>query len=260
MEKEYSEKLLLFSKIIKLSMKVSRLAGGRIAESDKITWACILNTKICVTGTSLFILTPESDITTKKIAHWDFSTMFTLARNIMECYQTMFYLCIDNVTEEELFARKKLFNLHDYYSRKKLFSFTTEKEEDIEIEKTVIQELSETAYFKNLEEKQQKHFLKGENSFFVNREDIEEKMGNDKNEFKFLYKLFSSNTHSFPMGFFGMLDGTRGTGMKSEVEIHYSGLALDVAGGYIKESTKNILSFFGDINDLLTKEEKQQLE
>jgi hypothetical protein len=52
-------------------------------------------------------------------------------------------------------------NDYYYYSRKKLFSFITEQEEDIEIKKTVIRELTEAKYFKNLEEKQQKNFLKG---------------------------------------------------------------------------------------------------
>jgi hypothetical protein len=80
-------------------------------------------------------------------------------------------------------------------------------------------------------------------------------MGNDKNEFK----LFSSNSFSFPMVFFGMIDGTRGTGMKIEVEIHYFGLVHDVAGGYFKESTKNDKIFFVDINNLLSNEEKLQI-
>ena len=58
-----------------------------------------------------------------------------------------------------------------------MFSFTTDKSEDKEIEEFVIKELTENIYFKTLDEKQQKHFLKGETAFFISREDIEEKTG-----------------------------------------------------------------------------------
>jgi len=47
--------------------------------------------------------------------------------------------------------------------------------------------------------------------------------------FKLLYKLFSSNTHSFPMGFYRMLGGERGAGVKNKVEIGYNGLGLETA-------------------------------
>jgi len=258
-EKYYIDNLKKYSNTIDLAIKVSKFSAGRQVE-DKIVWACVLYTKMCVTGLSILILAPNSKIADKKIPHWDFASLFSLTRNLMECYQTMFYLCVDNVSIDELKARRKLFNLHDYYSRKKLFSFTDEKQEDKNIEEFVINELTETQYFRGLDEKQQKHYLKGENAFFMNREDIEEKAGTGKNDFKLLYKLFSSNTHSFPMGFYGMLEGERGTGVKSEIEIGYNGLALETAQQYIKQATNNILDFFPDIKLKLTKTEKNYLK
>lgn len=254
----YIENLKKYSKTINLALNVSKLAASRQAE-DKVVWACVLYTKMCVTGLSIFVLTPESEIAKKKIQHWDFSSLFSLTRNLMECYQTMFYLCVDEVSSDELNARRKLFNLHDYYSRKKLFSFMTDKNEDKEIENIVVKELIETDYFKNLDQKQQKYFLKGDNAFFISREEIEARIGTDKNEFKLLYKLFSSNTHSFPMGFYGMLEGERGTGVKSEVEVGYSGLALEIAEQYIRQASNNMIKFFPDIFQQLTSEEKNTL-
>lgn len=114
----------------------------------------------------VFILPPDNKIAEKKIEHWNFSSLFSLARNLMECYQTMFYLCVDQVSSDELNARRKLFNLHDYYSREKLFSFTSEKEDNNEIEEFVTEELTEIEYFKSFNEKQQKYFLKGDYAFF----------------------------------------------------------------------------------------------
>lgn len=253
----YSEKFSKFSNTLSVAIKISILAKGRFVTEDKKAWACVLHTKLCVTANSLLILAPKIEI---KDEHWDFSSMFTLARNIMECYQTLFYLCFDNVTDSELFARKKLFNLHDYYSRVKLFSFMDEKQENPEMEKNVINELSQTDYFKKLTEKQQAHFLKGENAFFISREDIEEKIGRDKNEFKMLYKLLSSNTHSYPMGFYRIQGGERGTSVETNVEVGYSALALEISEQYLLDSCNRMLEFFPDIKNNLTEKEKGYIE
>lgn len=257
--KYYSESFLKYSNTLPVAIKISTLAAGRLVYDDKKVWACILHTKLCVSANSLLILAPKIDIK-DETPYWDFSSMFTLARNIMECYQTLFYLCFDNVSDSELFARKKLFNLHDYYSRVKLFSFTDDKQEDPEIEKKVVEELSETEYFKSLTGKQQSHFLKGENAFFINREDIEEKIGREKNEFKLLYKLLSSNTHSYPMGFYGILGGGRGTSVETEVEVGYSALALEISEQYLNHSSNNMLEFFPDIKEKLSSKEKSYIE
>lgn len=257
-DKYYCDTLANYTRTVNLAIKISRLAAGRQVE-DKVIWACILYTKMCVTGLSILILAPENEAANKKISHWDFSSLFSLTRNLMECYQTLFYLSVDNVSGDELKARRKLFNLHDYKSRKKLFSFTPTKLDNEDIEKSVVEELIDTIYFKNLDEKQQKHFLKGDNAFFISREEIEEKMGKDKNDFKLLYNLFSNNIHSFPMGFYGMIDGERGIGIKSDVEIKYSGLALETAEQYIRDASKNITDFFPDIFDDLTGDEKASI-
>jgi len=253
-EIDYPENLNIYTKNINLAIKVSTLAKGRQVE-DKVFWACVLFTKMCVTGMSIFVLSPNSEVATEKIEHWDFSSLFSLTRNLMESYQTLFYLCIDKITDNERKARRKLFNLHDYYSRKKLFSFTSEPIEDKDIEELVIRELKETEYFKNLPEKQQQHFLKGEHSFFISREDIEEKTGTNRDDFKFIYKLLSSNTHTFPMGFYRMMDGERGTGVRSKTEVAYSSYALYISSHYLVEATKNMLVFFPDILKTLTKDE-----
>ena len=257
-ELDYKERLTNYTNTIKTSIKVSRFAAGRQADDRKV-WACLLYTKICVTGTSIFILCPNSDIAEKKVPHWDFSSIFSLTRNVIECYQTFFYLCIEKISDDEFKARRQLFNLHDYYARKSLASFAGQNFNNEEVTTQLSNALKDTAYFKNLDQKQQKHFLKGDNAFFLNREEIETRMGNDKNHFKLLYKLFSSNTHSYPMGFYGMLEGARGTGVKSEVEIGYHGLALEIVEQYIRRAANDIIEIFPDIKDKLTKKEVEHL-
>jgi hypothetical protein len=257
---DYNVSLLKYSETLRICQKVSEFGARRQVE-DKLVWACILFTKLCVTGYSINILAPNSNVAVKKIPFWDFASLFTLTRNLIECYHTFYYLCVENITKDEYKARRSLFNLHDIHSRKTLFSFSDgESGFDQNVLDTVKDELTNTEYFKSLGNKQQAHYLKGDNAFFKSREEIEESFGMSKNGFKYVYKLFSSNAHSFPMGFYGMLHGDRGAGVKSEVEIAYNMIALDIADGYLKMAANNMLDFFPDIRDKLSKKESLHLQ
>lgn len=231
----------------------------RISDGNVMTWTCVLHTRMCVIASSLLKLSPKKYEPKNLKVEWDYSSMFSLTRNIMECYQTLFYLCSEKISDER-YARKKLFDLHDFNSRKKLLAFTNSNIGNEDVEKQLVKELSATNYFKNLEKKRKDYFVKGDNAFFISREDLEEKMGHDKSSFKSLYKLFSSNAHSFPMGFYGMLEGERGTGVGTKIEVEYSKLALDVAEKYIRKSSNDMIGLFPDISNKLNSKEKSILE
>jgi hypothetical protein len=251
-----------YCRTLNLAVKISRLSGGRYGEKDQVVWACILFTKLCTTGRSLRKLL-DHDVSREYKADWDYSSAFSLTRNIMECYQTLFYLSFDNVSDEELNARKALFNVHDYYSRKQFFSFFPESYDDerdnYEIEKLVLGQLENSIFFKSLDEKERSKYLKGKNAFFMSREDIEEREEVNKNDFRYWYKLLSTNVHSFPMGFFRMIDGDRGTGVHSEVEERYSAMALELAENYLIRGCCNMLNFFPDILEKMSPQEKKLL-
>ncbi|WHR59318.1 DUF5677 domain-containing protein [Acinetobacter haemolyticus] len=167
-DKKFTVAFKSYCRTLNLAVKISRLGAGRYDQEDKVVWASILFTKLCTTGRSLKKLL-DHDISKEYKADWDYASAFSLTRNIMECYQTLFYLCFDNVPEEELKARKALFNVHDYYSRKQFFSFFPEtydvQNEDFEIEKIVLDQLKNSIFFKNLDERDRGKYLKGKNAF-----------------------------------------------------------------------------------------------
>ncbi|WP_442961724.1 DUF5677 domain-containing protein [Pseudoalteromonas sp. B62] len=57
-----------------------------------------------------------------KVAHWDYSSVASLIRDLIECYLTFYYLCSDKCSSEEWNARWQLMNLHDHLSRVKMFN------------------------------------------------------------------------------------------------------------------------------------------
>ena len=241
-----------------LAVKISKNVAGRRVDY-RAGWASIIFTKICVTAISLKKLF-DLDTGKKYNSHWDFSSGFSLTRNLMECYQTFFYLCIDDISEDEALCRKKLFNYHDFMSRKKLFQQLGQDLEELNLKNQLTKELTETLYFQHLDEKQQKHFLKGSTAFFLNREEIEEKIGNSKVRFKVNYQLLSTYTHSYPMGFYSMFEPDHGTGVRTNVEEQYSGYALLLAEQYLKLAIMDMLDLFPDIYQKLNQQELHLLE
>ncbi|MFY6043017.1 hypothetical protein ACOUVZ_10805 [Acinetobacter baumannii] len=81
----------------------------------------------------------------------------------------------------------------------------------------------------------------------------------NKNDFRLWYKLLSANIHSYPMGFFRMIDGDRGTGVHSELEENYSAVALDLAESYLKRACIHMLKIFPDILEKISPQEKKLL-
>lgn len=251
-----------YSRTSNLAVKISRLSGGRIGVPDHVFWGCILFTRLSVISRSLKKLL-DHDCSKEYKYDWDYASAFSLTRNIMECYQTLFYLSFDDVSEAELKARKALFNVHDYYSRKQFFSFFPEsfngERENLEIENLVLDQLKNSEYFQTLDEKTQKQYLKGGSAFFISREEIEEKEGTERQTFRYWYKFLSSNTHSYPMGFFRMVDGDRGTGVHSQVEESNCAMALELSESYLIRGCINMLNIFPDILERMSPQEKQLL-
>ena len=97
-DRKFTAAFKSYCRTLNLAVKISRLAGGRYGEKDKVIWACILFTKLCTTGRSLRKLL-DHDVSREYKADWDYSSAFSLTRNIMECYQTLFSLYTTNFTE-----------------------------------------------------------------------------------------------------------------------------------------------------------------
>lgn len=251
---EYTKILAKYTNTVKISTKISKDLGGRQVE-DRLVWASVFFTKMCVTSVTILIIAPDNMVATKAIPHWDFSSIFSLSRNFIECYQAFFYLCVDQISTDEYNARRLLFDLHDYHSKRILSSFINYNYSDTSIEEQIRISLENTEYFNRLDGRQQKHFLKGDTAFFITREDIEQRMGNDKNQYKMIYKLFSSNTHTFPMAFYKMAVDDRGRGVKTSTEVRYHIFALDVTEQYLRRAVNEILTLFPETKSKLTSNE-----
>jgi hypothetical protein len=208
-------------------------------------YASILFTRICVIAMSIIQLSPPPELIGKENTPWDFSSVSSLTRNLIECYLTFFYLCIDKCNKDEQDARLKLMNLHDHTSRTKMFESLQpdEAKKFKENNDEVISPLKNNNWFKKLSDKQQVHFLKGNSSFFKKNDEIVKDSGGDISDFKFKYKFLSSHTHSSPMGFY-RTSNDRGRGIETPTEIQYTGICLEWINEYLTKANTEFIELF----------------
>jgi hypothetical protein len=98
-----------------------------------------------------------------------------------------------------------------------------------------------------LPQKQQRHLLRGKVAFLSSLEEIAEKAGIQKQQFKWIYPLLSSYVHGLPMSFYRMHEQNRSRGVQSEAEENYTSLFLSLASSMLVKSRDELHTLFKDL-------------
>jgi hypothetical protein len=260
--KYFNQWLESFDEAVTEAARVSRAASGRTGVSPKAWWASVLFTRMCTTSVSLLCLTPTSRFAGTLLDHYDSSATAALARNIIDSYLMFFYLCIDDGPAEEWQVRLKVMYLHDCMSRLKMFRDLNPEDPQVarfkEQADQLRVELMAIPFLAAYPEKKQMSLLKGDRSMIISRDDLLEKLDIDHARFRGIYALLSSHIHSAPLAFSRMADGDRGRGVESDYEKGRIGLALELADGYLRRATAEVLTIFPDAR-LATSLREQEL-
>ncbi|WP_156468065.1 DUF5677 domain-containing protein [Rhizobium sp. Leaf371] len=98
-------------------------------------------------------------------------------------------------------------------------------------------------YLSKLDEKARREALKGHKTPFTQDEFIE-KMGEDKDVFRFHYRFFSQHTHTSPVSFIRMIEHDRGAGVETESEKRYMMVAINFAHSILDRAVNGQLLLF----------------
>jgi hypothetical protein len=246
-EELYSSSLANFSITLEKAIATSHSAAFRKVDERRY-WAAILFTRLCVISTSILHLCPTSKLNG---IHWDFGSVASLCRNAFECALTFYYLGVEDIPDEEWKARRIVMQLHDCMSRLRMFRDFDSN--DVQLQKFEEQAnelrsaLRANAFFLNLPESQRNKLLKGGHANILSREEILQRMGDTWTGNNGLYKFYSAQTHSFPMGFYRMVDQNRGRGIENEIEKGYIGGALAYNAITLKQCTDYLQNLFADV-------------
>lgn len=103
--------------------KISQKYAGIPAPEGLHFYASVLFTRMVVISISVLRLSEGNRFSKSSIEHWDYASVASLVRNMMDCLNTFLYLCEDGLSTDEWGCRWNVFNLHDAVTRRKIFEF-----------------------------------------------------------------------------------------------------------------------------------------
>jgi hypothetical protein len=253
MEKEsqglYSSALGEFSAIVEQAIATSHATANRRVD-ERRALASVLFTRLCVLSVSIISLCPRSKLN-PGTKHWDFSAVASLSRNLFEGALLLFYFAFDDVEEVEWEARLKVMQLHDCVSRLHMFRDLGNNDEDLPEFERQAEELRtvlmKNSHFMNLDSSRRKKLLNGDRTTILTLHEIFEKSGGDWSGHWGLYRFWSAQTHSFPLGFYRSVEQGRGRGVENDAEKAYIGGALAVSVHTVKACTDRMQHLYSGI-------------
>lgn len=238
----YLKRPSAFHDLTKRAERISRGSGGIYVEGNRLSYASVLFTRLCIMAKSIEVVLPYC----KPKAHWDFSSVASLTRNLIEAYFWYFWLCEDEVDDDTRQGRFTLLYCHDNGTRAKLWGRGQLQPETDVVMADLIKRFDENPYLRTFSESKRKESLKGEKTPFI-QDEILERMGTaDKTSFRSMYRFFSEHTHTGPLSFFRMIEHDRGTGVETEHEKRYMIIALMFASAFLSHAIEGHLKLFPD--------------
>lgn len=212
---------------------VSRKHAGIPSPSGSHFYASALFTLLTTKSISLRKLLPSLKPRTRQDSHWDYGSVCTLTRTILETRLAFYYLGYADCEVDEWKCRWAVFCLHDDASRTKMLdgiaasAFTLD--EQAEYDENMRQHratLEVNPFFAAFPDGERRRYLQGKQAYIYPLEKIAERCGIDAEKFRFFYTFMSQQAHSFPVAYFRMDEGNRGRGIHSDLEEQYHKMCM----------------------------------
>jgi Family of unknown function (DUF5677) len=251
LEKLYRETRAEFAASTKRAKLISEGSAGRYTEDGKTFWASVLFTKLVVTAQSVLRMAPRTAPIPDRLAHWDFSAVASLTRNLAECYFMFFYMCVDETPgEDEWLTRLNLIQLRDNAARRQMFADWNPDDPQLAgfgiHRHDLTQKLRGRKFFQSLPEKRQADLLKGDKALLLTQDEILKRMGEESASFRGMYRLLSAHTHSTPLAFYRMAGDGRGCGVENRADKAEIAVALQMASSFLERAINDMLKIFPD--------------
>jgi hypothetical protein len=249
---EYLTTTRNFASVYAAMCKVSIATADRYVDPRR-GWASVLFTRLCTLCTSLNRLIAVPAKTEMDSDYWDYSSVATITRSILECYLLFHYLCAEPIDEEEFRDRLNLIHLHDCNARIALFrNLMGDEKQAIGFETTraeLLLRFDNSSFLKGKTERQRRHLLRGDKVMFEIQDEVLQRMGVDIGKFRAWYEVLSSHAHSYPLSFHRMLLDGRGNGVENNTEKDWTSLTLQYLHSFLARAVTEMLSLFPDVPD-----------
>lgn len=245
---DYVSALDQFDSTICEALAVGQAQAGRMA-TPCIGYATYIHARLCAYGVAAIRAAPLSRWVRSDSECWHFSVLACHARAILEGYLYFTYLAqpVDEALDESR-ARVTLLQLNDCCSRLKLLRkdpnsvafFTSEAEK-------LRDRLRSIPYFQRLPRAVQETCLAGKKAWFMDRAQLVELVGVEKQQFDVWWDLLSQHSHIHPISFFRNEPNERGSGLEFDPDRGYLAFALVLCAVILESTTDRVVQWFPDV-------------
>ncbi|HML96570.1 MAG TPA: DUF5677 domain-containing protein [Thermodesulfobacteriota bacterium] len=179
---------------------------GRDVNSWRFEYCSYVFGKLCLHANAILQLIPEIDTKERySKSIWNISSIAVLIRALIETYYVFFYLGVDNVTDEELEFRHRLWKYHGKKERLDMLRIiestdpvVTKLTKDVEILRDSV--ITHTLY-QSLESSIKKKIRRGEMGILHKNSELSKRAGIDPNYYNSEYKYLSAYAHATPFAY-----------------------------------------------------------
>lgn len=261
----YKSTLIQLENFLDFAIDVSdAISGVKTAPGEwfKIT-ASQLFTRLTVNCMSIIRLSPWNQIFPVNYDFWDYYSVMSLSRNLIENYHVFYFFCIQEIDSEERSFRRLVMRYHDNYEKFKMYKDADIPEAELDDFITNLpraqQEIERHPFFDRIPREYKKRIIKGEDSMYLSNRQISDMLPFNTKYFRSTYRLFSNQTHTLPMSFIRM-DNDRGRGQETSVELNYIRMSLDLCTLYLTAAVIDMTKLFPDRRRLLNQHKLQVIE
>ena len=203
--------------------------AGAINTSTRYIRTTQLFTRMTISGFSFLCLLPGSSLAKTHDEFWDWPSIASIARNIVETYHLFWYLADPALSEKEVCMRIDLMRFHLNCEKFKLYKEQGAPEEVLrEFEEGLPKDraaLAADPVFVALPKELRSRLLKGKTPMHLTHAQIAERLSFLNGQFRPMYRLFSNQVHSTPFSFQSQ-SNDRGRGFENDAERFYIIIAI----------------------------------
>jgi len=183
---------------------------------------------------------------------WNFSVLACHVRAILEGFLYFVYLALPTDDKlDESRARITLLQLNDCCSRLVLLKSDPENVRFFTAEaETLRARLRSIPFFCNMPKQVQRVCLAGKKAWFMDRAQLVELAGIEKNHFDVWWDLCSQHSHVHPMSFFRNEPNGRGSGLECDPDRAYLAAGMLLSATLLDQATDQMVGFFPDVGKI----------
>ena len=241
-----------FDKAVCEANAISQGVGVRMAEAYQ-GWSTYIFARICIHASIMISNVPKSRWAKRDYDFWDFASIASHVRAILEAELLFMYLSEAPDSEEAWSAKLNVMHMNDCVKRIELFtqSDNTEALEFYNEQQSIIAErLNKNPAFLSLDSGTRKRCLSGKALTIPNRDDLLIKLGKDPKSFKVMFDFLSHYTHILPISYYKMEPNGRGTGCFNKFDFGYIIMGMLLCTESLIKCTERLVDIFPDVKRL----------